>query len=545
MRPLIFSLLIPFLLFSCSESTEEGSNSIVKPTPKLVVQITIDQLRGDLPTMYNYDEGGFKMFNKSGFVFSNAQYDHATTVTAVGHATLATGASPKHHGIIGNGWVDTKTNNFIYNSQDSNYHLLDSNSTLRGGTSSKFLTQSTFSEELKKAHPKSKVYGISGKDRGAIFLAGKQGKAIWYDSSTGKMNSSNYFYESTPEWLNNFNETKGSFLYKDSIWNLFNDESSYVCEDNREYEKEVYLGKTLPKDLSTLDENDFYKEFGVTPYSDDLLSSLAKELIIENDLGGDEVTDYLSISYSATDKIGHVYGPRSREQEDNLHRLNSNLGDLIIFLDKKIGIDNVLLVLCADHGVAEIAETKGKKRLVLNELIDSINKEYNLENGSQINPILGYVSPYMYLDMDNIEKHNLDINELEKSLADRFEKVDGIQKAYAVSDLLEGKYLYTEMERKISNSVSEIRGGQVYIVPEEYYFISGGKAESTACTHGTPHRYDTWVPIYFLGFNVNNGFSNDIVHPKDIAGTLSDLIGVSKPSASYSSLVDKLLLRYD
>ena len=362
----ITSVLATFL---CTPSTGYAEE-ILHPRPKLILQITVDQLRGDLPTRF-YDrlgEGGFRYLWENGVVYRNAHHGHANTETIVGHATLATGAHPSGHGMIGNLWFDRESGFTTYNVEDPNYRLLTEGAdvsedaeidpTQRAarseGRSPAAMLVSTFSDEL-RSHTggSAKAVGISVKDRGAISMAGHSGTAYWFSKSGGEFVTSTYYLDRYPDWVIAFNKQQPARRYANTSWTLLNDPRSYLFgdSDDREWETDVAgFGRVFPHRYGDGSSPYFTTWLTVSPAGDKLVLDFAKQALVEERLGADDVTDYLSVSFSSTDYVGHVFGPSSLEAEDNILRLDRTIAELLAFVNLEIGLANTLVVLSADHG---------------------------------------------------------------------------------------------------------------------------------------------------------------------------------------------------
>ena len=343
---------------------------IAADKPKLILQITVDQLRGDLPTRY-YDrlgEGGLKYLLDKGVVYTNAHHAHANTETIVGHATLATGAHPSEHGMVGNVWFDRSTGATTYNIEDSNYSLLTEGADVDASTeidptqkaassdgrSPASILTSTFSDELSSlTGGKAKVFGISIKDRGAVSMGGHSGKAFWFSKASNEFVTSNYYYKEYPQWVIDWNAKKLPEQYAGKAWELMHPRDTYLFgdRDNQEWELDLAgYGLTFPHKFTTLENKYFSTYLTISPAGDELTTAFTKAVIDAEQIGKDDVTDFLGVSFSAADYIGHFFGPSSLEAEDNILRLDRTLADLFAFIDKKIGLENTLIVLSADHG---------------------------------------------------------------------------------------------------------------------------------------------------------------------------------------------------
>ncbi|MGK7909421.1 MAG: alkaline phosphatase family protein [Synechococcus sp.] len=353
--------LVTVLLF-WGQSVQSQTASAPNGPPKLILQITVDQLHGDLLMRFRdrLGAGGFRYLLEQGTHYSNAHYQHANTETAVGHATLATGAYPSRHGIIANDWIDRSTGKFFYNTEDDRHHIIGREPERHKGVSPRNLLSSTFGDELVIANGgQSRVFSVSGKDRGAILPGGHVGKSFWFSKSSGQFVTSTYYYDSYPQWVSDWNNRQPAERYKRQTRDLLNPQDSYIATDidDRRYEGNFdSLGRTFPHALGDGSSSYFYVVLSMTPYLDELTVDFAKTAIESEGIGQGAATDLLTIRLSSADYIGHLFGPSSLETEDNILRLDRKLADLFQFIDTKVGLENTLIVLSADHGAPEAPE---------------------------------------------------------------------------------------------------------------------------------------------------------------------------------------------
>jgi len=534
------------------------SASAADRDPKLVLQITVDQFRGDLPMRFKerFGEGGFRYLLKKGIHYKNANYQHANTETAVGHATLATGADPSRHGIIANDWIDQETGEFVYNVEDDRHNIIGSKPKSHKGVSPRNLLSSTIGDELVVDNGgRSRVFSVSVKDRGAILPGGHAGKAFWYSASSGRFVTSTYYYDDYPEWMKQWNAAKPADRYKGKNWELLNDRSSYIAGDNddRPYEAAfASMGRTFPHQLDETSKY-FYLMLKLTPIGDELTLDFAKTLIESEKVGQGEATDYLAISFSSTDYVGHLFGPSSLETEDNILRLDRVLAELFNYVDEKIGLKNTLIVLSADHGAPEAPEYMAQHGMETGRfsldwfkeespLLDALEKRFGRDD-----LIAVHSHPYLYLNLKAIEEAKLDVEEVERFVADEMMKVDGIVYAMTRSDLLAGRITESPIQNQIRRSFHPERSGNIHMVPEHYWFLhSTEEAEKMgigkiAAIHGSPWKYDTYVPIFFAGNGVSAQTVSRPVGPHDIAATIAAYLEIKPPSGSVGNPLVEVL----
>ena len=462
--------------------------------PKLIVQITVDQLRGDMPTRYldKMGKGGFNYLLKEGVVYKDAHHNHANTETIVGHATLATGALPAVHGMIGNVWFDSKLGRLVYNIEDSDYPLLSANADVNqkteidptqktaksSGRSPRNIQVSTFSDELAIAtNGKAKIFGVSVKDRGAVSLAGHMGKAFWFSKKSGEFVTSKYYYDKYPEWVNRFNKAKPAEKYNQKNWSLLKPLKSYqfAQQDDQPWEtKFPSFGRTFPHAYGDMTNGYFNTFLTLSPAGDELTLDFAKAVVNNEQLGQDDITDYLSVSFSSTDYVGHTFGPSSLEAEDNMLRLDKTIANLLKFIDKKVGLDNTLIVLSADHGTAEVPAYLSTLGMKTNPVkpkmwdksagIKALKKRFSL--GESL--IKTYFHPYIYLDRALIAKKGLSLAEVQKAVAFELDKLDGVALAVTSTDLDAGNIPNDYLHTLVANNHSQHRSGDIYIVLEHF-----------------------------------------------------------------------------
>lgn len=521
-----------------------GSEVMAAEDPKLVVMITIDQLRGDMPQKYydRFGEGGFKYLMDKGTVYNNAHYRHSTTFTAVGHATLATGGNALQHGLAGNDWMDSDTGERIYCVEDPNHTIIGKEYKDNKGTSPLNLTSSTIGDELYLAKGKRpRVYSVSIKDRGAILPGGHLGKAFWYSSGSGKFVSSTYYYDNYPQWVNDWNAEKKADVYMDQSWTLMEDKSNYVFafQDDRPSEKSYkHLGRTFPHKLGSEKPKDFYKALRFTPMGDVLTLDFAKTLMEKEQLGHGEATDMLAVSFSATDYIGHAFGPYSLEAEDNMLRLDRTLADFFAHIDQKVGLENTLIFLSSDHGVDEVAEYRRNLagdhhggRHYPKKFIEKVNQALQQRYDTKEQMVASFWNPSIYLNLATVKKLGLDVEKVERVLAEEILKVPGVAFALTRTDLLKGNVTSNPTIAKVQRAFHPDRSGNVLIVQDQFWYLYPN-ADQFAAMHGSPYSYDTHVPIMFAGPGINKQSIDRLVGPEDIAGTVANYLGTVKPSGS-------------
>ena len=536
--------------------------------PKLVLQITVDALRGDLPSRFSsvLGDGGFRYLMGQGIHYTDAHYQHSNTETIVGHTSLATGAVPAAHGMVANVWFDRELDRLVYNIEDPDYQLLtvgadvdtktEIDPTQRAakveGRSPNNILSSTFSDEM-AVHfgGRSKIFAVSVKDRGAVSLAGHAGKAFWFSKASGEFVTSNYYYKQYPGWVNAWNARKPVTAYADKSWTLTHPQAKYLFgdADDRDYETDFPgFGRTFPHPYGKADDKYFTTRLTLSPAGDELTLDFAKTLLINEQLGQDDVPDYLAISFSSTDYVGHLFGASSLETEDNIVRLDRTLADLFDFVEKQVGLKNTLIVLSADHGQPEVpghlhelgidkAHYFDARTLDKTPAITALKKQFGI--GEEL--IEAFFQPYLYLNHDLIRDKGLDQAEVEQAVAAELLKFDGV--AYAVSStaLRTDNLPNTSMTRSILHNFHPKRSGDIYLVFEPNVFINDFDGLTVASTHGSPWRYDTFVPVIFAGAGLPAVRVSRPITPYDIAPTLAAYLSVKPPSGSIGMPLPEVL----
>ena len=522
---------------------------------KLVLQITVDQLRGDTLSRFGdrFSEGGFRHFLDRGVHYTNAHYEHANTETAPGHATVVTGANPSRHGIVANDWIDAATGAFVYNTEDDRHHILDQEKKAHQGVSPRNLQSTTIGDELViHTGGRSRVFSVSGKDRGAILPGGHTGKAFWYDKRAGTFVTSTYYYDAYPAWVKAWNDSQPTARFRNTTWDLVADRETYIARDldDRPYECDFMgLGRTFPHPLGDGSDKFFNAAVGLTPMVDQLTLEFAK-LVVDNEiLGQGNTPDYLQLSFGSPDYAGHFFGAASLEYEDAVLRIDRLLADLFGFIDARIGLDHVVIALCADHGGPEAPEylqslgyDAGRFPMDLFKLNNPFARALANEFGRG-DLIEGHSHPYLYLDTAAIAETGHSVEEVERFLAGELKKKRGIAYALTRSDLLEGRVVGAPMQDMIRRSFHPVRSGNIHLVQEQYWLLhSTGEAkalgiEQMAAIHGSPWNYDTYVPLLFAGPGIEPGKFVRRVGPQDLAPTLANYLGIKPPSGSVGEVL--------
>ncbi|MGK7392514.1 MAG: alkaline phosphatase PafA [Candidatus Cyclobacteriaceae bacterium M2_1C_046] len=508
--------------------------------PKLVVGVVVDQMKEDyLYRFYkNYSPEGFKKLMDEGTEIKNMHYNYTPTFTAPGHASIYTGSTPAYHGIIGNSWFDRETNEWVYCVSDNSYKTVGSVSD-EGEMSPHRMLTTTITDELRlSTNNKAKVVSISIKDRGAILPGGHTGDAYWFDNVSGGFITSTFYHDKLPKWVEEFNGKGLTDKYLQQKWDLLLPEDAYY-EDQSEYVayENIFKGKEspdFPYDLKKISPN-YNKELVTkTPFGNDITTEFAKAALAGEELGKDEITDFLAISYSSTDKIGHDFGPQSLELEDTYYRLDRNIADLIKFLNEEIGEGQYLLFLTADHAVADIPQYLVNQKIPAGKISEgklkaSLNSFLNQKFGA--NDLVVSVSNYqVFLDHQLVSEMNVTLSKFQEEIVQYLiDEEKNISHAWTAGDIHASGFGEEGLKGSLVRGYNQKRSGDVLFAPFPGWFSSGYEKGTT---HGSPFTYDTHVPMLWYGWKIPK---KQTVRPyviTDIASTLSQLLNIRLPNGN-------------
>lgn len=536
-RPWLAALAIGFALFS---------NRVGAETPRLVLQITVDQLRGDvLPRLGpRLEPGGFRRLLDHGANFANAHYESANTFTASGHAVLVTGATTAGHGMVANDWFDREAGRSVYCVSDPTFPVLGGAGRAGTGFSPAKLLSSTVGDEIVSRYaPRARAFALAGKDRSAIIPGGRRGKAFWYSEVIGGFTSSSYYYDVLPEWIESWNGSRPALRFRDREWQPARAPGEPVLRgeaENRHARPEGALGRIFPHPLVAKSEVLFYSLLRFTPFLDELTAEFARELISQERLGQAGV-DYLSISFSGLDYVGHSYGPNSREYEDSLLRLDRVLAGLFEHLESTVGMKHVLVVLSSDHGTSDIPEalqTEGFKadRIRPEAMVAKLNSVLRERFDVAADLVGAFVPPGLYLDRVRVRTNELDFHEVETALAEAAGALPGVAWAFTRSELLRGELSAKGIRDRVQRAFHPQRSGDVVIVQAPFWYMYP-EPDTYAAMHGSPYRYDTFVPLIISGPGIRKLTTSAAVSPAQIAPTLAALLRTLPPSGCADTAV--------
>lgn len=510
--------------------------------PKLVVGIVVDQMRHEYLQRFEskFTDGGFKRLQREGFEAKNTHYNYIPTYTAPGHASIYTGTTPKYHGVIGNNWYSRALGRSVYCAGDTTVEAVGGSSK-NGFISPRNMVANTITDELKLTlNFKSKVVGVSIKDRGAALPAGHTPDgAYWFDSRTGEFMTSTFYFDELPKWVQKFNKRKLVDQYLSQTWEttLPIDQYTESTADDVPYER-GFKGKdtpTFPYDLADLrTKNGPYSLISSTPFGNSLVMDLAKAAIKGESLGSDDVTDFLAVSFSSTDYVGHNFGPNSIELEDTYIRLDRDLESFLQLLDEQIGEGEYLVFLTADHGVVANPQFLLDNNLPggyfsAKDLSSALEEAVQAKFGQDL--MLDFSNTQVFLDRPAIAAAGLDLLEVQEFVVSVLMESPFIAEAIPAFDLQHADYV-DPLRRLLFNGYNRQRSGDVLIVMNPGYLSDDYGNKGTS--HGSGFTYDTHVPLLFFGAGVTAGSTVSPTYITDIAPTLAMLLNISMPNAAVS-----------
>lgn len=542
---LIFACSVCFVFNVTSQSTNEK--------PKLVVGIVVDQMRQEYLYRYydKFSQGGFKRLMNDGFMLKNAHYNYAPTITGPGHASVYTGTTPAVHGIIGNEFYDKVSKDFVNCVEDSRYKPVG-NDAANGKLSPSRMISSTVTDELKLfTQKRAKVIGISIKDRGAILPAGHMANAaFWFDSKSGKFISSTYYLQTLPDWLNKFNAQNLAEKYLSQEWKTLLPIEQYTESgpDDSPYERK-FSGQersTFPYNLPQLrSKNDNFGMLTSTPFSNDYLIQMAYAALAGEQMGKDNITDFLCISFSATDAVGHAKGPNAVEIEDIYLRLDRGIEDLLKKLDAEVGSGKYTVFLTADHAVVDVPQYLKDSRIPAGYFSDEYLKAKLDEFLTAYYPGKSFIenisNQQIFLNQEAFSKDprssGMDVYLVTELIGKYLMSMEGVANYYTEATIRQGNYGEEGLKGKVIRGFHPKRSGDIVYVLEPGW-TEAGSIQGT--THGSGYTYDTHVPILFYGSGIKKGSSVEPHYITDIAPTISTLLKIKFPSGATGQPVSEI-----
>lgn len=539
----ILLLLSIFIIYGFTEK---------KPTkkPKLVVGIVVDQMRYDYLTRFahKYGENGFKRLLKNGFSLENAHFNYIPTYTAVGHASIYTGTTPVNHGIIGNNWYDKYVKKTIYCVDDTNYKTVGNDG--KGGQKSPYRMQTTsVTDQLRLAqNMNGKTIGIAIKDRSSILPVGHTATAAyWFDGGNkGQWISSSFYMDALPGWVQKFNKSGKADEYLSKPWKTLYDISTYTesIADDNDFEK-TFNGQEKPIFPHNIPElrskNRNYSILKSIPAGNSFTTDFAKAAIINEKLGKGKHTDFLAISYSSTDYVGHQFGVASKEIEDTYLRFDKDIADLLNFLDTQVGKENYVLVLTADHAVVQVPSYLQSVKIpahyfsyrkFFSYLKEKTKKHFNSDE------LIENISNFqIFLNKEKIAQLKLDANVVAEKLVDEAINYNGIYKAVSAKTMQTTAFT-SGILNTLQNGYNQKISGDVLLVPNPSTLATTNKKGTS---HGSGYSYDTHVPVIFYGNGIQKGASKKKYAITDIAPTLANLLQIEFPNGTTGKVIEEAL----
>ncbi|MBO72639.1 MAG: alkaline phosphatase [Flavobacteriales bacterium] len=527
--------LLAFILIINVSQTKSQDSISTNIHPKLLVGIVVDQMRYDYLFRYwdKLGEGGFKRMIKNGYLFKNANYSYIPTYTAPGHASIYTGCTPSQHGIVANEWYDESFKVTRYCVSDKRFNSVGV-ATEEGEMSPKNMLVTTIGDELKLSNNNhSKVISIALKDRSAILPGGHKADAAYWIDKQGKWITSSYYMKTLPSWVEEMNKSRPGKFYLGSKWEpifpLMEYEESF--SDNNDYE-ETHLWEdspVFPHDYSGVNSEIGYGIVKYTPMGNTMTKDFAQKAIVKERLGQDKYTDFLAVSFSPIDYIGHFYGPHSVEMQDAIIQLDGDLASFFTFIEKYVGKD-VLYFLTADHGAVNVPRYLSDQKVPSGYFdskacVNLINAQFKSSYG--IDSIVeNYSNSQIKIAQNMVQKYRLNPDFVQENIIQIIKGFSGVKEVLVTKKLNDGNS--SNMATKVINGYFEGRSGDLYIILKPGWIHDQNKGT----THGSGYSYDTHVPLIFMGSGVKTGSSNQMVNIKDIAPTISTLINVSFPNGT-------------
>lgn len=493
--------------------------------PKLILAIVIDQFRYDYLLKYRASyTAGLKRLLDQGAFFENAHYPHALTVTAIGHSTFLSGATPNISGIIGNEWYDRQMKQIVTSVSDPATKVIGG---IPGapGSSPRRLLVSTLGDEIRMSGAKSRIIGISIKDRSAILPAGHMADAAyWFETDSKHWVTSDYYRKELPKWVQDINEAQPHLKSIGAEWLPLNAKPG---------------DKPFCTMVAGVDGTRYCGSLEASPWGNEMIETMAEKALVAEEMGKHEGTDILAVSYSANDYVGHARGPDSPEARDISLRTDLLIGQLLELADMEIGRDNYLVVLTADHGVSPVPEVNTARkmpggRMSPDELSGAIQKalETRYGAGKWVTDLSGSNT---YLNLDLVARYKLNLADVEQTAAGAVRAIPHMYRVYTGEQVQSGRVQADTISTAVTNSYFAGRSGNLIALPESYYLYY-----ATGTSHGTPFNYDTHVPVIFMGAGLKKGHYYERIMPNDIAPTLAAIVGVQEPSGSVGRVLQEM-----
>lgn len=534
-----------------------ASGSVKSPRPKLAVILVFDQLRGDYLERWkdHYGEGGLKRLMADGAWFTNCHYPYSDTLTAAGHASLATGSTPSRHGIVANDWYDRVKGDMTTSVEDERCQITPLPAKKQPGASPWRRREETIGDVLMKTHKMGKVASLSIKDRSAIMLAAVRAQiCYWFSTEQGSFVTSTHYRDQPHRWVMAFNKTRPADRWAQEFW--------LPLMPNLDYAKYTgpvvgaqgigYLqGDAFPHPFFLAKEKsdqDYYNAVTNSPMGNELLLEFAKTCMESEKLGQGADTDLFCLSFSSNDLVGHCWGPDSPEVLDVTLRTDRLVKDLLDYLDAKVGRGQYVLAMSADHGVCPIPEVSAKLGKDAGRIAPDALKTLALEalqaTYAKDQPKLPWLEavygPWLYLNRATLKEAKITAAQAEKTVADTLAKAPHVLAAYTRTQILDAELKADPLLTRLRLTFDADRSGDVVVLPRPYSIISGSitapKAAAYRTTHGSPHDYDTHVPLIVIGPNIRPGVHHERTMPQALAAILATALDLPLPAGSIAKV---------
>ncbi len=525
------------------------SQKALPARPKLVVGIVVDQMRYDFLYRYadQYGTGGFRRMMEGGFNAKNTQYSYFPTVTAAGHSSVYTGSVPSVNGIAGNDWFDVQRGRQMYCVEDDSVRATDGNPSAAGRMSPKNLLVSTITDQLRIASNfRSKTIGIALKDRGSILPAGHTGTAYWFDGRDGNWISSTFYMPNLPKWVNEFNARNLPAQYLREGWKTLLPADQYTQSTSDDVPWEIKLAgdkrPIFPHEMAAPVGQERYAYVAPTPFGNTLTKEFALAAVRAENLGKGSDTDFLAVSFSSPDYVGHAFGPNSVEIQDVYLRLDRDLAEMLTFLDGWVGKDNYLVFLSADHGVVDVPEFAASHRLPARRFslvqgTGAVKAALNAAFGSG-EYIRGEANYEYYLNHDLLREKKLTVGQVYDVISQTLMPMEGVANVINLHDFANAP-LNTHHLALLRNGWHAKRSGDVMVALQPGWLA--GSFPGGGTSHSTFYSYDTHVPCLWYGWRVPTGFTVAPTKVADIAPTLAAMLNVLEPNGCVGEPIQKLV----
>jgi predicted AlkP superfamily pyrophosphatase or phosphodiesterase len=564
--------------FAQRSSRTPAATSNANSRSRLVLLIVVDQFRYDYLERFGdlFGTHGLGRLMREGAFWTDANFDHVPTFTAPGHAVFMTGSWPQQNGIVANEWYERETGTKVKSITDDSVRILGGKPNERGKSPRRLLC-STVGDELRLAdNDRSKVIGISAKDRSAMLPAGRRANAAyWFSTDNGNMISSSYYFNQLPDWVARFNDRHPADKLFGARWDrLLPDEREYLrragkddvpwenldksSADTNYFPHVVTGGVPAPTKL-------FYKALDYTPFSNDLLVSFAEEAITNEKLGSGDETDVLSVSFSANDYVGHRFGPYSQEAMDMTLRIDQQIGKLLDFIDARVGLRNTVVIFSADHGASPVPEQAALmnlpgRRYLKPDLVKFLADGLKARYGRKDHPATDYIQTFdnvdrvedgvlnsnVYLNRAALRRDGVDFDECARAVGEVALRMPGVARYFTRAQLENGSVSASDpVARRVLHGFYSTRSGDVILVFEPYSILFDLPDDLTdprsTATHGSPYSYDTHVPLIMMGRGLAPKNYTQPATPADIAPTLSHLLHIQAPSCNVGRVLSEAL----